>query len=154
MYEGGRTSVLIIIILFRNCKFQEIYLIKPRNAFFSVLISSNHNQALNCIFKHHTLLLSKTHHFVTNYHVDIADIPLEMNLFSETDNNAKNEHLNNILCSVDDTAVATTQVHSNLITNEESTNIWGIIQNVTCFVLNMDQCITANITLQLRLKSK
>ena len=39
MYEGGRNSVLIILILFRNCEFQEIYLIKPRNAFYSVLIS-------------------------------------------------------------------------------------------------------------------
>jgi len=80
-------------------------------------------------------------------------MPLEMNLFSETDNNATNEHLNNVLCTVDDTAVST-QVHNSVITNVESTNIWGIIQNVTCFVLNMDQCITANITLQLHLKSK
>ena len=81
-------------------------------------------------------------------------MPLEMNLFSETDSNAKNELLKNVLCSVDDTAVSTTQVHSSVITNDESANIWGIFQNVTCFILNMDQCITANITLQLHLKSK
>ena len=81
-------------------------------------------------------------------------MPLEVNLFSETDTNAKNKHLQNSLCTVDDTAVSTTQVHSSVITNEESTNIRGIFQNVTCFVLNMDQCITANITLQLDLKSK
>jgi hypothetical protein len=56
----------------------------------------------------------------------------------------------NVLCTVDDTAIATTQVHSS--SNEESTNIRGIIQNVTCSVLNMDQCITANITLQLQLR--
>ena len=80
-------------------------------------------------------------------------MPLEMNLFSETDNNAKNELLKNVLCTVDDTAVST-QVRSSVITNEESADIWGIIQNVTCFILNMDQCITANITLQLHLKSK
>jgi hypothetical protein len=55
----------------------------------------------------------------------------------------------NVLCTVDDTAIATTQVHSS--TNEESTNIRGIFQNVTCSILNMDQCITANITLQLQL---
>ena len=72
-------------------------------------------------------------------------MPLEMNLFSETDSNAKNEHLKNVLCTVDDTAV---------ITNDESANISGIFQNVTCFILNMDQCITANITLQLHLTSK
>ena len=74
-----------------------------------------------------------------------------MNLFSETDNNTLHEHPN-VLCTVDDTAIATTQVHSS--TNEESTNIRGIIQNVTCSVLNMDQCITANITLQLQLTCK
>ena len=74
-----------------------------------------------------------------------------MNLFSETDNNTLYEHPN-VLCTVDDTAIATTQVHSS--TNEESTNIRGIIQNVTCSVLNMDQCITANITLQLQLTCK
>ena len=80
-------------------------------------------------------------------------MPLEMNLFSETDSNATNEHLKNVLCTVDDTAVST-QEHSSVITNDESANIWGIFQNVTCFILNMDQCITANITLQLHLKSK
>jgi len=56
---------------------------------------------------------------------------MEMNLFSETDNNAKNEKLKNVLCTVSDTAVATTQVHSSMMTNEQSTNIRGIIQNVT-----------------------
>ena len=74
-----------------------------------------------------------------------------MNLFSETDSNTLYEHPN-VLCTVDDTAIATTQVHSS--TNEESTNIRGIIQNVTCSVLNMDQCITATITLQLQLTCK
>ena len=80
-------------------------------------------------------------------------MPLEMNLFSETDSNANNEHLKNVLCTVDDNAVSI-QVHSSVITNDESANIWGIFQNVTCFILNMGQCITANITLQLHLKSK
>ena len=69
-----------------------------------------------------------------------------MNLFSETENNEKNEKLKNVLCTVDDTATATTQVHGNVMTNEQSTKIRGIIQNVTCFVLNMDLCITANCT--------
>jgi hypothetical protein len=59
-----------------------------------------------------------------------------MNLFSETDSNTLYEHPN-VLCTVDDTAIATTQVHSS--TNEESTNIRGIIQNVTCSVLNIDR---------------
>ena len=75
-----------------------------------------------------------------------------MNLFSETDNNALDEYLKNVLCTVEDTDVATTQVHSS--TNEESTNTRGIIQNVTCSVLNIEQCFTANITLQLRLTCK
>jgi hypothetical protein len=79
---------------------------------------------------------------------------MEMHLFSETDNNTKNEKLKNVLCTVNATAVATTQVHSSVMTNEQSTNIWGIIQNVTCSVLNMDQCFTANITLQLNLTRK
>ena len=79
---------------------------------------------------------------------------MEMNLFSETDNNAKNEKLKNVLCTVNDTAVATTQVHSSVMTNEQSTNIQGIIQNVTCSVLNMDQCFTENIALQLNLTCK
>ena len=77
-----------------------------------------------------------------------------MNLFSEIDNNAKNEKLKNALCTVDDTAVATTQVNSSVMTNEQSTNIQGIIQNVTCSLLNMDQCYIANITLQLKLACK
>ena len=79
---------------------------------------------------------------------------MEMNLFSETDSNAKNEKLKNVLCTVDDTAVATAQVNSSVMTNEQLTNIRGIIQNVTCSVLNMDQCFTANITLQLNLTCK
>jgi hypothetical protein len=79
---------------------------------------------------------------------------MEMNLFSETDNNASNEKLKNVLCTVDDTAVATAQVHSSVMTNEQLTNIRGIIHNVTCSVLNMDECFTANITLQLNLTCK
>jgi hypothetical protein len=31
-----------------------------------------------------------------------------MNLFSETDNNALDEHLRNVICTVDDTDIATT----------------------------------------------
>jgi hypothetical protein len=79
---------------------------------------------------------------------------MEMNLFSETDNNAKNEKLKNVLCTVDDTAVAIAQVLSSVMTNEQSINIRRIIQNVTCSVLNMDECFTANITLQLNLTCK
>ena len=79
---------------------------------------------------------------------------MEMTLFNETHNNAKNENLKNVLCTVNDTAVATTQVNSSVMTNEQSTNIRGIIQNVTCSVLNMDQCFTANITLKTHIKSK
>ena len=79
---------------------------------------------------------------------------MEMTLFNETHNNAKNEKLKNVLCTVDDTAVATAQAHSSVMTNEQLTNIRGIIQNVTCSVLNMDRCFTANITLQLNLTCK
>ena len=77
-----------------------------------------------------------------------------MNMFSETDNNALDEHLRNVLCTVDDTDIATTYTQEHRRTNEESTNIRGIIQNVTCSVLNMDQCFTTNITLQLNLTCK
>ena len=77
-----------------------------------------------------------------------------MNMFSETDNNALDEHLGNVLCTVDITDITTTYTQVHRSTNEESTNIQGIIQNVTCSVLNMDQCFTGNITLQLNMTCK
>jgi hypothetical protein len=54
-------------------------------------------------------------------------MPLEMNLFSETDRKTKNEHLKNVLCTV--------------ITNDESANISGIFQN-THFMLPMEKSVT------------
>jgi hypothetical protein len=49
-----------------------------------------------------------------------ADVPLEMNLFSETDNNALDEHLRNVLCTVEDTDITTTYTQVHRSTNEES----------------------------------